>query len=51
MAPVIAERSWKNQSRPDLIETNIGMMKILKQISEAGRLFAIEFKEWRSQAP
>ncbi len=40
----IAERSWKNQSRPDLIETNIGMMKILKQISEPGGLFAIEFK-------
>ena len=40
----IAERSWKNLSRPDLIETNIGMMKILKQISEPGGLFAIEFK-------
>jgi len=40
----IAERSWKNPSRPDLLETNIGMMKILKQISEPGGLFAIEFK-------
>lgn len=40
----ISEKSWENLTRNNLIETNIGTIKILKQVSDPGGIFSIEFK-------